>query len=198
MDDTTFPWHRPSLLWDMDPTQARLARQHNRDSERIQKLEQRLQAYRLNLQNAQDKIQRLTVQLSEMLQEVSYLNLFQSPSDRIYYDLVKNHEGHPNGNRYSLETLIWTQEIQAISPAALDFIRRAFPLPSEPFLNSRLTRDRQIIAAALQNLDRIGELIQLWEKSLPPNGSGRSVILAVDVIAFRPVVTTIEEGEIRE
>jgi peptidoglycan hydrolase CwlO-like protein len=70
---------------------------HKRDSERIQKLEHRLQAYRLNQQNAQDKIQRLTVQLSEMLQEVSDVNPSQSLSDRIYDDFVKNHARHPNG-----------------------------------------------------------------------------------------------------
>jgi chromosome segregation ATPase len=106
----------------MDPTQAGLALQHKRDLERIQKLEHRLQAHRLNLQNAQDKIQWLTAQLSEMLHEVSDLNPSQSLSDRIYYGLVKNQGGHLNERRNSLETLIWAQEIHAISPAVLDLI----------------------------------------------------------------------------
>jgi hypothetical protein len=52
------------------------------------------------------------------------------------------------------------------------------------------------MAAVLQDLDRLAELIQVWEKSLPPNVSDRSIVLAVDVIPFRPVVTITEEGEI--
>jgi hypothetical protein len=135
MDDMTF---RPSLLWNMDPKQVILALQHTCDSKRIQKLEHRLQAYRLNLQKAQDKIQRLTALLSEMLQEVLNLNSSQSLSDRIYYDFVKNHGRHPNRCRYSLETLIWTQEIHPIFPAALDLIRRALPLPGEPLFQFSL------------------------------------------------------------
>jgi hypothetical protein len=192
MDDTTFPGHLPSLLWDMDPTQAGLALRHKLDSERIQKLEYRLQAYRLNLQNTQDKIQRLTAQFSEMLQEVSDVNPSQSPSDGIYDDLVKN-----QGCQYSLETLIWAQEIHVTSSTTLDLIRRSLPLSREPVVNSRFVRDRPIIAAALQDLDRIGELIQSWEKSLLSNVSDRSIVLAVDAIAFRPVVTIPEEGEIQ-
>jgi hypothetical protein len=40
-------------------------------------------------------------------------------------------------------------------------------------------------------------LIQLREKSLPPNVSDGSIVLAVDAIAFRPLVTITEEGQIR-
>jgi hypothetical protein len=68
-------------------------------------------------------------------------------------------------------------------------MRTALSLPREPLLNSRFVRDCRFIAAALRDLDGIGELIQLWEKSLPPNVSDHSIVLAVDAIAFHLVVT---------
>jgi chromosome segregation ATPase len=69
--------------------QATLSRQHQRDLERIQKFEHQLQAYRLNVQKAQDKIRRLTAEIRQTMQDVSNLDPSQSPDERIYLDIVK-------------------------------------------------------------------------------------------------------------
>jgi hypothetical protein len=69
--------------------------------------EHQLQAYRLNLQKAQDKIHRLTAEIRQAMQDALNLNPSQSPAEHVSLDVVKNHGRHPNGRRYPIDTLIW-------------------------------------------------------------------------------------------
>jgi hypothetical protein len=75
--------------------QATLSRQHQSDLERIQKLEYQLQAYRLNVQKAQDKIHRLTAEIRQTMQDVSNLDSSQSPAECMYLDIVKTIDAIP-------------------------------------------------------------------------------------------------------
>jgi hypothetical protein len=97
-----------------------------------------------------------------------------------------------------VETLAWAEELHNIWPKALDFLCRVLPLPSEQLLRSKFTKGHRILSDALQDSDRIGELISLLEKSRPANlFNHRTIILAFDIVAFRPNVTITEEGEVR-
>jgi hypothetical protein len=94
----------------------------------------------------------------------------------------------------SIETLVWAQQLDAISPAALEFVRHVLPLPGENLLNSRFAEDRTVISATLQGAEPVRELIVFWGKGLPKDVDDRSIVLAVDAIAFRPLVTVTEDG----
>jgi hypothetical protein len=80
----------------------------------------------------------------------------------------------------------------------LDLIRRALIILSERLINSKFTESRRILLDALQDSDRIGELMALWEKSRPANlFDHRIIILAVDAVALRSNITITEGGEVR-
>jgi hypothetical protein len=164
---------------------------------RIQKLEHQRQAYRLNLQKTQDRIHRLTAEIRQAMQEMSNRDPSQSQAERIYLDIVKNLGRHPNGRRYSIDTLTWAQEIQAASPAVLDTPRRVLPLTGESLLNSWFARNRRFVPAVLQDDRRIGEVIELWEQAVPHDIPDRTTVLAADAVAFRPLVTVIDDGQVR-
>jgi hypothetical protein len=96
-----------------------------------------------------------------------------------------------------METFTWAEEFYSISPKALDFIRRVLPLPNKQLINSQFTKSRRILSDTLQDSDRIGELIALLEKLRLANlFSDRTIILAVDAVAFRLNVTITEQLEV--
>jgi hypothetical protein len=180
----------------MSTAAGRQALHERRNAECMRNLRQQLNASRTNLTKAQRKIQELTKQVADLMREQSFKDLTQSPYDRIYLDILKNRSRKPNGRRYSIETLLWTEEIHAVSPQALQVVRKVLDLPCESLLNSKFTRSRRIVSDALQDSNRIGELIDLWEQSCRSTRHSRTVILAVDAVAFRPLVTITEDGEV--
>jgi hypothetical protein len=151
----------------------------------------------LNLQKAQYKIHRRTTEIRQAMQDVSNLDLSQSPSERIYLDIVNNHGHHPNGPRHSMDPLIWAQEVHAASPAALDTLRRVLPLPGESLFNSRFARNRRFVSGALQDDSRIGEVTELWEQAVPHDVPDRTITFVVDVVAFRRLATVTGGGQVR-
>jgi hypothetical protein len=88
---------------------ARMARDRRRGFERAEQLENQLKAYRMNFSRAQEIIRALTKQFADQLDQASSQDFTQSPSQRIYLDILRNHDRHPNGRRYSVETLVWAQ-----------------------------------------------------------------------------------------
>jgi hypothetical protein len=158
-------------------------------------LQHELNAARTNLAAAQSQIADLKKQLAAKIQEQSNKDLTQSPSDRVFFDIVKNYGRPPNARRYCIETLAWAEEIHASSPQTHEIVRKVLPLPTDRLLNSKFTKDRRIISDVLQDSNRMGELIALWEKSSRATGHW-DVILAVDAVAFRPLVTVTEDGEV--
>jgi hypothetical protein len=124
------------------------------------------------------------------------LDPFRSPAQRICLDILKNHGRHPKGRRYSIDTFIWAQKIHAACPAARDTARRVLPLPGEFLLNLRSARDRRFVSGALQDESRIGEVIELLEQAVPHDIPDRTIVLAVDAVAFCPLVTVTDDGEV--
>jgi hypothetical protein len=168
-----------------------------RDRQHQQKLQWELNAARTNLKAAEKQISDLKMQLAAKIQEQAIKDLTQSPAERVMLDIIKNYGRPPNGRRYCIDTLAWTEEIHASSAHTLEIVRKVIPLPTERLLNSKFTQDRRLVSDALQNSDRIGELITIWEKSTPSiSSSHRDVILSVDAVAFRPLVTVSEDGEV--
>jgi hypothetical protein len=143
--------------------QATLGRQHQRDLEHIQKLEHQFQAYHMHLQKSHDKIHRLTAERQQAMQDVPNLDPCQSLTERISLDVYQNHRHHPNVRQYSIDTLIWVQEIHTVSPAALDTFHRGLPFPDESLLNSRFACNHRFVSSAFQDDNKIGEGIELWE-----------------------------------
>jgi hypothetical protein len=175
---------------------ARKCRQEHRQAEQRKNLQQQVNAYRMNLQLAENKIEELKKELAAAMRERDYQNLIQTPAERIYLDILKNHGRDPHGRRYCVETLAWAEEIHMISPQALEVVGKVIPVPSESLINSKFTKTRQVISDALQDSDRLGELINLWDQSGARSRSERTVVLAVDAVAFRPLVTVTENGEV--
>jgi hypothetical protein len=173
------------------------AREHQRDTERIQTLEHQLNASRTNFAKTLTKIQALTKEFRCLMQETRNHSLMQSHYDRTYLDFVKKRDRHPSGCWYSIEKLIWTRQIQAACPAALEIVRQVMPLPGERLLNSRLAETRRILSDALQDISRIGRSIERWNHAIPEDVTDRRIILAIDAVAFRPLVAINENGELR-
>jgi hypothetical protein len=130
---------------------TRAANQLQIGLDNIDTLKRNLSASRLNLQPAQAKIRSLTSQLGKALQEVSDVNPTQSPSDCTYLDIVKNHECPFSGCRYSLDRLVWAQQFHAISPSALDFVRRYFQSQENCFLVRRLLKSVEFLLTLFRN-----------------------------------------------
>jgi hypothetical protein len=170
---------------------AALAKRH---AARIRELQQQINGYRGKLEQTQQRVNELKQRLQEAVVAASAENTIQSPSERIYNDIIMNHDRPPTGRRYSFETLLWAQEIHAISPHALAVVRKVIPLPGEPLLSRKFTQQRRLISEALQDENRLGEMMELWERGLPQDAGDRSLILAVDAVAFRPVITVDEDG----
>jgi hypothetical protein len=92
--------------------------------------------------------------------------------------------------------LVWAEELHPINLNAWDFVRNVFCLPSERLLNSGFVKQRHIISDALQDSERIPELIGIWKKGRPPSVPDHRVKLTVDAVAFRPLVAVTEKGEV--
>jgi hypothetical protein len=175
---------------------ARLERQRQRHVDEVERFKRQIQCYELNLRKAHCAIDDLKKRLAKALAEASDQDLMQSPSERIYLDIVKNHGREPEGRRYSMETLVWTEELHSISAAALRHVRAVLPLPGESLLNSRFAKQRRLLSNALMDIARLPELMDLWREGIPEGVTGQSVVLAVDAVAFRPLVTISEEGKV--
>jgi hypothetical protein len=171
---------------------AALARQR----QHIRSLECQINGYKGKLAQLDEKISRLTSELHVALTTRSQENPTQSPAERIYTDILRNHGRPPQGHRYSLETLLRAREIHSVSPQAWRLIRDVLPLPGESLLFSKFTECRRIISHALQDAKRVPELLDLWHQAVPPDVTDRTFILAVDAVDFRPLVTIDETGEV--
>jgi hypothetical protein len=113
----------------------------------------------------------------------------KSPSERIRLDMVKNYNRYANGGHYPLQTLIWAQQIYAIALATLFLIPRVILLLGEALRNSKFTENRRVGGDAFQDLDRIGDLNALWKAAVRDHIEDRGIIVAVDTVAVRPLVT---------
>jgi hypothetical protein len=99
-----------------------------------------------------------------------------------------------NGRRYSIEILTWGRTIYDAFPAAWETIRSMLSLPSECLLRTKFAEERWMISDALQNETEMWRLIQLWESTNPYSAQDRRIILVVDVVSCRPMVTVSEDG----
>jgi hypothetical protein len=95
-----------------------------------------------------------------------------------------------------VETLAWSREIRDISPRAWEIVRRVLPLPGDRLLLSKFANARAVISSALLDLDEMEALIDLWERSHEDIMTYRRVILSVNAITFRPMVTTSDDGSV--
>ena len=80
------------------------ARRQQAQEDRIQRLEQQVRGYELQLSRATRKIGILTAQLAPEMQDDLASDPLHSPCDRIFLDIVQNREREVHGRRYSLET----------------------------------------------------------------------------------------------
>jgi hypothetical protein len=163
---------------------------------RVTKLEKQIKNLTTDLQAAKARLAHLSDKLMRAIDDASADDPTQTPAQGIYLDVITNQGRHPNGRRYSIDTLVWAQQLHAISPSALDHVRAVFPLPGESLINARFAQNRRAVSAALQDMARVSEVIALWMQTVPPEIPGREIVLAVDAVAFRPLVTITENGEI--
>jgi hypothetical protein len=163
--------------------ECRAARLLKFNADRIRELQQQIFAYTLNLSQARYKIAMLEFQIAEEIEIMATLHPLQFPADRIFLDIARNRTRHPNGRRYSVETLAWSRKIHDISPRAWE-IRRVLPLPGNRLLLSKFADARAVISSALLDLDEIKALINLWERSYKDTMTDRRVILSVDAIVY--------------
>jgi hypothetical protein len=74
------------------------------------------------------------------------LHPLQSPADRIFLDIARNHTRHRNWRCYSVETLAWSREIHDISPQVWEIVRRVLPLPGNCLLLPKFADARAVIS----------------------------------------------------
>jgi hypothetical protein len=75
---------------------------------------------------------------------------------------VQNHIRHPNGRRYSRETLLWVRHVYKISPQPWKAVRKALPLLGKQSLLSEFL-DTGRISQALLDIGEIGPLLEFWK-----------------------------------
>jgi hypothetical protein len=141
--------------------ECRAARLLKFKADRILELQQQISAYTLNLSQARHKIAMFESQIAEEIETIATLHPPQSPANQIFLDIARNRTRHPNGRRYSVETLAWSREIHDISPQAWEIVRRVLPLPGDRLLLSKFADARVVIATALLDLDEMEALIDL-------------------------------------
>jgi hypothetical protein len=85
-------------------------------ADHISALKHQIQMYRVNSQKTKDRLIDLQNRFVTSLESNSTTDHGSSPVDRIFADIVHNHSRHPNGRRYSRETLLWARHVYEISP----------------------------------------------------------------------------------
>jgi hypothetical protein len=75
-------------------------------------------------------------------------------------------------------------------------VRRVLPLPGDHQLLLKFADARAMISSALLDLDKMDASIDLWEQSHEDTMTDRRVILSVDAIGFRHMVTISDDGNI--
>jgi hypothetical protein len=169
------------------------ARHLQAKNDQIRKLENRIKGYELQLLQSRRKIQDLTTQLSERLRSESTIKQCMFFRDYVFFDFVRNQDRPKNGRRHFPETLAWAWPIQQQSRTAWKLVRKGLHLPCESLLDAHFTHTRAILSQALLDLDRVGELINLWDQSSPRTATDRHVILPFDAVSFRPRVAIADD-----
>jgi hypothetical protein len=173
-----------------------MARQLQRKTAEIQRLRQQAQAHKMTLEHAKEKIRSLTDQLSQALHAKAEVDPITTPADCIFHDLVNNQAREPNGRRYSRETMIWARQVYDISERAWDIVRKVLPLPSDRLLRDAFRESRSAICHGLLDTAEIRSVLDPWMQANQSLSSTTSVVLAVDAVAFRPLITVHENGTI--
>jgi hypothetical protein len=173
-----------------------MARKLQHKSAQIRLLEQQARAHKINLDRAMGKIQSLVDQLSQACSEREEIDPITTPADSIFHDILQNRARSMAGRRYSRATMLWARQIYDVSPTAWDLVRKVFPLPSDRVLRTSFSEVRSAVSDALLDIDKIDSIMELWRRANPELATDSSVILAVDAVAFRPVVTISEDGTI--
>jgi hypothetical protein len=165
----------------------------------ILQLKQQLNACRMNLTRAEMTIDDLQCRLAQSLEERAALSPSLSPSDRILADIVQNNRREPSGRRYSRETLVGGRRVHEISPHARKLVLNVLPLQCAPLLCSKFP-EIGLLSEVLLDRPRMGELLELWREpvrcSITWDPSDSRAVFAVDAVAFRPVVTLKDTGEV--
>jgi hypothetical protein len=87
--------------------------------------------------------------------------------------------------------LEWAWAIQQQSRTAWKLVPKGLHLPCESLLDAHF--DMQVLFQALLDLDPVGELISLWDRSSPRTATDRRIVLSVDAVSFRPRVAIADD-----
>jgi hypothetical protein len=163
------------------------ARRLQAKNDQIRKLENRITGYQLQLLQSRQKIQDWTTQLNERLRSESTIKLSLSLRDYVFWCYLKL-KSPKNGRRYFPETLEWAWAIQQQSRTAWKLVRKGLHLLCESLVDAHFAHAGAVLSQALLDLDRVGEVISLWDRSRPRTATDRRVVLSVDAVPFRPRV----------
>jgi hypothetical protein len=87
------------------------------------------------------------------------------------------------------------REIHDISAAAYKVISLISPLPSDHLLRAKFLDEKTRVRNAILDLPQLDDLLSIWERAnhLGP-GVRIPAFLAVDAIAFKPLISIQEDG----
>jgi hypothetical protein len=122
-----------------------------------------------------------------------------TPINIIFGDLCHNYRVDPHGQRYSIDTISWSREIQDLSPVAYEIVCAILPLPSERLLRMEFLNCKLRVQQFLTNLSSIDEMLRVWSISSRVNletSHHIQAILSVDAVSIRPMIRIYENGEI--
>jgi DNA repair exonuclease SbcCD ATPase subunit len=91
---------------------ARKAAQEKRDRDHMKTLQQQLNAYQTNLQRAENKIEELKRELAAAMRDRENNNLAQTPVERVYLDIIKNHGRDPHKDKCNVPFLHWRSDLR--------------------------------------------------------------------------------------
>jgi hypothetical protein len=112
-------------------------------------------------------------------------------------DLFRNRKVHPTKRRYSFESLAWASEIHNISAAAYQVLSGILPLPSDRLLRSKFLNGKGRTKKAMFDLNEVDNLLSIWRTANNVDAEDRvDVILSIDTVAFKPLVTIREDGSV--
>jgi hypothetical protein len=173
---------------------ARMARLRNLKLKETAHLEQQGRGYHLLQQRERAQIQELRIELAHRSMQLDPLDM---AADRIWADLLHNHDVPPTRRRYFIESLVWAREIHHIWPAAYQVISQISPLSDDCLLRSKFPDEKTQVRNAMLDLTQLDEFLSIGRVANIMGSEDRiQAILAVDAIAFKPVITIREDGSV--
>jgi hypothetical protein len=126
--------------------------------------------------------------MAEALRDKAQIDPITTSADRIFQDLLQNPERRPSGRLCSRNAMIWARQVEQICSSVMS---------SDRLLRAVFSGVRSALSDALLDGKETKTVLRLCMRYNPEIKLNSYIVLAVDVVAFRPMITAQEESNSR-